>query len=296
MDAGIATEANLAMLKFEGYDYICVSRAQPLAWDDVDRDNLLTIKNEEGAQVRVKLHQTAEEHVLYCHSERREAKEQAIKTRFQGRFEADLKQAAESLKKKGGVKRYDKVLSRIGRLRQKYALIAHYYTIDVKEKDGLVTAIDWQMAKEEQADQRFSGSYFIRTSRLDLTDEQELWSLYMMLIDLEDSFRCLKSDLLLQPNHHQTEARMDAHMFIVVLAYHLLSSIRFRLKKSDSSMRWKTIRDQLTSHVRVTTSMRNKEGQQIYVRNSTEPEPFHRLIYNALGISLAPLPAKKVKL
>ena len=200
------------------------------------------------------------------------------------------------MKKKGGVKRYGKVLERIGRLRQKYALIAHYYTIEVKEKDGLATEIIWKMAKEEQADQRFSGSYFIRTSRTDLTDERELWSLYMMLTDLEDSFRSLKSELLLQPNCHQTEARMDAHIFIVVLAYHLLNSIRFKLKKHDVFMSWKTIREQLASHVRVTTAMRSKDGHKIYVRNCTEPEPFHRLIYETLGIPLKPAPAQKIKI
>ena len=296
MDAGIVTESNLDLLRFEGYDYICVSRSRPLAWAEIDHDQLMTIRDEAGDRVRVQLHQTADEHVLYCHSERREAKEQAIKTRFQERFEEDLKQVATSLLKKGGVKRYDKVLMRIGRLREKYALIAHYYTIEVTQHDGLATAITWKMAEEEKAEQRFSGSYFIRTSRTDLTDERELWSLYMMLTDLEESFRCLKSELLLQPNHHQTESRMDAHMFIVVLAYHLLNSIRFKLKQHHIHLRWTSIRDLLVSHVRVTTTMRSKDGRQIYIRNNTEPEPFHRLIYNALGIPLIPLPVKKTKL
>lgn len=296
MDAGIATEANLAMLTFEGYDYIGVSRTQPAEWDALDRDQLVTIKDEEGKRVRVKLHKTAAEHILYCHSERREAKEQAMKTKFQENFEAALKQAAAALTKKGGTKKYDKVLERIGRLRQRYAFIAHYYDIAVEEKDGVATAVTWKMAREEKAEQRFSGSYFIRTSRTDLADEKELWALYMMLTDLEDSFRCLKSELLLQPNHHQTETRMDAHIFLTALAYHLLNSIRFKLKKHNIFMRWKTIRDLLTSHIRITTTMMNKEGQKIYARNCSEPEPFHDLIYKALGIARTPLPSKKVKL
>ena len=275
---------------------MCVARNRPAEWDDVDPAQLVTVKEKKGNRVEVQLFKGAEEHVLYCHSDRRELKEQAMKTQFQGRFEADITQVKAALSKKSGTKKYDKVLQRIGRLREKYAAIAHYYDITVEHKDGIATDIKWVFEKKEKAEERFSGAYFLRTSRTDLIDEKTLWSLYTMLTDLEGAFRCLKTDLKLRPVFHQKESRSDAHLFEAVLAYHLLNSIRFKLKQHGINSHWKTVRELLSSQIRITTTMVNKKGQKIYIRNCTEPEPFHRAVYKALGLSQTILPNKKLKI
>jgi hypothetical protein len=70
-----------------------------------------------------------------------------------------LSYLSSAIHKKGGTKRYDKVLQRIGRLKEKYTQIARFYQIQVEEKDGLVCRITWDYLKE-QSDQRFSGAYF----------------------------------------------------------------------------------------------------------------------------------------
>jgi len=295
MDAEISTEDNLTLLKAEGYDYICVARNKPFDVSEIELDNLITIKQDKTNKVEAKLVKGENESVLYCKSYLKEQKEQAMKTKMQQRFEDGIKQIAASLTKKGGVKKYDKVLERIGRLKEKNASIAHYYSIDVKHKDGIVTAIDWKFLKEEKAKQRFSGSYFLRSSRTDLK-EQQIWSLYVMLTNLEDAFRYLKDELGLRPVHHQKESRSDGHLFITVLAYHLLISIQTKLRSSGIYMRWSTIRDFLSSQVRVTTGMTTKDGKRIYIRNCSEAEPFHRAIYNALGLNHRPLDAKCTKI
>ena len=66
----------------------------------------------------------------------------------------------------------------------------------------------------------------MRTNRRDLT-EQEIWQLYVMLTRVERAFRNLKSDLGLRPIYHQKERRVDAHIFISVLAYHVLHAIEY---------------------------------------------------------------------
>lgn len=295
MDAGISTEDNLKLLKSEGYDYICVARNKPFDESKVDLDNLVTIKQDKTNKVEAKLVKGDDENVLYCKSFLKEKKEQAMKTKMQQRFEEGIKQIAASLTKKGGVKKYDKVLERIGRLKEKNASIAHYYCVDVKHKDGIATAVDWKFLKVEKAKQRFSGSYFLRTSRTDLT-EQKIWSLYVMLTNLEDAFRYLKDELGLRPVHHQKESRSDGHLFITVLAYHLLISIQTKLRSSGIHMRWSAIRDFLSSQVRVTTGMTTKDGKRIYIRNCSEAESFHRAIYNALCLNHCPLQAKRTKI
>ncbi len=293
LDAGLASEENLALLKKLGYDYLVVARNQPVEFSEIDQDHLLTIKQDKTNKVEAQLIQQDGEHILYCKSFLKTEKEQSMKRQFQKRFEDDLKQVAAALSRKGGTKKYDKVLQRIGRLQQKYAPIARYYEIEVKRQGALATAIEYKFVQPEKAEERFSGSYFLRTSRTDL-DEKQIWSLYGMLTNVEDAFRSLKSELELRPIYHQKEGRCDAHLFIAVLAYHVLHTIQTQLRSQGIHMQWWNIRERLSSHVRTTTSMTTKDGRRIHIRKSTEPEPFHRLIYDALGLSYYPLKSKRV--
>ncbi len=68
----------------------------------------------------------------------------------------------------------------------------------------------------------FSGSYFLKTSRQDL-DEKQLWELYVTITLVEAAFRSLKSELAFRPVFHRKEYRADSHLFIAVLAYHLMN-------------------------------------------------------------------------
>lgn len=294
LDAGIATKDNLTLLKGEGYDYICVARNKPVNFSEISGDDLLTIKKDKDNKVEVKLIEKDGEGILYCRSFLKGKKEQAMKTLFQERFEEGLKGIASSLSKKGGTKKYAQVLERIGRLKEKYSRISHYYKVEVNQKDGLATEIKWKFEKEEEADERFSGSYFLRTSRTEL-NEKEIWSLYVMLTNVEDAFRYLKSELNLRPLWHQKETRVDAHLFNTILAYHLLISIQTKLQQGGIYMRWWNTRNLLSSQVRITTAMTNKEGKRIYIRNCSDAEPFHKTIYNALGLNYYPVRTKCIK-
>jgi transposase len=294
MDAGIASEDNLTLLKGDGYDYIVVARNKPVDMSEINHDNLLTIKKDKNNKVEAQLIKKEGEHILYCKSYLKAQKEQSMKRQFQQRFEDALKQVADSLSQKGGTKKYDKVLKRIGRLQQKYASIAQYYEIDVQHKDQTATRIEWKFVKQEKAEQRFSGSYFLRTSRTDL-DENAIWSLYTMLTNVEDAFRSLKSELDLRPIFHQKEDRSDAHLFITVLAYHLLNMIQTQLRHKDIHMQWWNIREHLSTHVRITTSMTTKDGRRIHIRQSSHPELFHRIIYDAVHLNYYPLGKKRTE-
>ena len=49
--------------------------------------------------------------------------------------------------------------------------------------------------------------------------EQQLWTTYIMLTEIEATFRSLKTDLGLRPVFHQKEERVTGHLFITLLAY-----------------------------------------------------------------------------
>ncbi|MCL0103806.1 hypothetical protein M1O51_04280, partial [Dehalococcoidia bacterium] len=64
--------------------------------------------------------------------------------------------------------------------------------------------------------------------------------------------------------------RQEAHLFITVLAYHLLASIQRNLKKKGISYQWDTIRTRLSNQTRVMTSITNDKGQRIHIRQTTD--------------------------
>ncbi len=117
-----------------------------------------------------------------------------------------------------------------------------------------------------------------------------------MLLDVEDAFRSMKSELGLRPVHHQSEYRCDGHLFIMVLAYHVLQSIRLKLKAHGITHGWATIRQALSTHYRVTTSMKRSDDKVVYVRKTAKPEECHTRIYNAFGLPSRPGKTSKTTL
>lgn len=288
MDAGIATEENIAWLREHGYPYLVVSRKKHRQFDEASS---LVVKKDEQCTVRVQkvFDEETQETLLYCHSTRREKKDQAIGDRFVSRFEEDLQKLANGLHKKRCLKNYDKVMVKIGRLRQKYSKVSRRYTISVAhdEHSGNATQISWQQQPAPDTTDTYPGVYCLRTSQSGW-DESTLWNTYTMLTDLEAVFRSLKSELGLRPIHHQLTKRVSGHLFITVLAYHLVHAIRFRLKQMNIHSSWSSIRKILSTQSRVTVSMQCKNGGTVHVRKSTRPESNQQEIYSALGIKNHP--------
>lgn len=292
MDAGIASEDNLALIKSRGHDYIVVARNKPL--EQEPKEGFVEIKHSQSGKIEARLIKNADEIILYCRSDLKKSKEASMRSRFCQHLEADLKYAKESLHKKRGTKKYPKVLERVGRLKQKHARVAWLYDISVKQKDGLVTDISWKINNSQKMDERFSGSYYLRSSRKDL-NEQDIWNLYISLTDVEDSFRSMKSYLGLRPNFHQKDERIKGHLFITVLAHHVLNSIQTLLHRHGIYLQWKTIRELLSTQCRVTTEMMTISGKKIWLRNTSEPEAFHYMTTQSLAINPKPLAVKKWK-
>jgi len=124
--------------------------------------------------------------------------------------------------------------------------------------------------------------------------EQEIWDIYNMLRDVEDAFSSMKSELGLRPVYHQKEFRVDGHLFITIIAYHILHTIRFRLRQKGIHYEWGTIRHLLSTHVRISTRMKRKDGKMIYIRKSSRPELSHKEIYDGLNLSYQPGKTVKV--
>nr|MBS0020894.1 IS1634 family transposase [Gammaproteobacteria bacterium] len=286
LDAGLATEENIAWLIEHHYRYLVVSRARHR---EFNADEAVSVRNEGelGIEVQRVVDADTGEVKLYCHSSQREKKEQGIQALFGERYEAELAKLAAGLAKKGTVKRYDKVLERLGRLKQKYARVAQHYDITVEHDEARerATALHW--ARKPTSADTLAGVYCLRTNQK-TWDETTLWHTYTMLTDLEAVFRSLKSELGLRPVFHQNTERVSGHLFISVLAYHLVHTLRFQLKACGIHLSWESLRQALAGQARVTVELKRQDGKTLHVRKTTRPEPRQQAIYDALGISDRP--------
>lgn len=299
IDAGIATEDNIAYLKSKkNLHYIVVNRAKgEFTPEDINGMRVIFKDDDTNFKVEVKRQKQEGETWLLCRSAGRQHKDRGIRGRQESLFLEGLKTARDGLKKKGYTKRYDKVLEKIGRLRQKYPKASKVYEITVTPDgdrlDSKTNAADIEWKKKEiyDAQVKYEGCYVLRTDRVELSDEQ-VWKTYVMLTRIERAFRCLKTSLGFRPVFHQLEFRSDSHLFISVLAYHILHTIESRLRGHGDHRSWITIRDILSTHQRLTIEYNCKEREMIchgHMRLCSLPEMEHKIIYHRLGLSDLPL-------
>ncbi len=288
LDAGIASEENIQWLVTQGYRYLVVSRKRKR---DFNEDAATVVKDIPGQTVKTQrvVDKETGEVELYCHSQLREKKEQAIQDRFAERFEAALQSLTDGLQKKGTTKRYDKVHERIGRLKEKFARAAQHYEIEVirEPESDVASAIQWKRQEKAHSQATHPGVYCLRTN-LDDWDETALWKTYTMLTDLEAVFRSLKSELGMRPVFHRKQDRVSGHIFITLIAYHLVQTLRAQLKKQDIHDSWQTVRAKMENQQRVTVVLKQEDGSTLHLRKATRAEPLQKEIYEALGISSQP--------
>ena len=286
LDAGIATEENIAWLVEKHYKYVVVSRKRHLEFDE---NKAVLIKQEENLCIRAQriVNPDTDEVELYCHSSQREKKDQSIADMFTKRFESEIEKLADGLQKKGTVKKYEKVVERVGRLKQKHSRVAQFYEVTVTPDKDNVKAISIQWERKESVTDSLHGVYCLRTNQTQW-DETTLWHTYTMLTDLEAVFRSLKSELGLRPVFHSKTHRVCGHLFISVLAYHVVHMIRLQLKSCGIHLSWEGLRRELRGQSRTTTELKRKDGKTIHVRKATRPEPSQLMIYDTLGISDRP--------
>jgi hypothetical protein len=226
---------------------------------------------------------------LRVHSQAKVLKESGMNSRFSQRFEQGLSQIKESLDKKSGVKKQEKVWERIGRLKAKYQSIHKYYDIDTQANNkGTVTNIVWKQKPIEKKE----GYYLLRTT-LDQKDEHVQWTIYNTIREIEATFRTLKTDLDLRPVYHKTDEASMAHLHLGLLAYWVVNTIRHQLKQKSITNEWRDIVRIMNTQKIVTTTMENEYNQQIIIRQCSEPTDQVNKIYTALKYKSQPFSRKK---
>ncbi|MFZ4548293.1 MAG: IS1634 family transposase [Bacteroidales bacterium] len=302
MDAGISTEENLKASLSKGIDYLCVSRAgHKELLEKIDKDNLVCFVNKGGQEVKTQLffrdveYQigdqafSCQETLLYVETPAKEAKERGMFGKKQQGFETGLKRIKDAVKKPQKNKKnqtIEKIWERIGRLKGKFSGIGQAYTIEVQHADGHATDIEWKFIENNPIEPKL-GTYFIRTS-IQADDEALLWHIYRTIGEIESIFRTLKSDLDCRPVFHQKELNIESHLNLAVMAYFIVSFIRYRLKQNNIHHCWTEIVRIMNTQKCNLNSIMNNNGEKILLKTCTRPQMKANEIY--LAMKYKPMP------
>jgi transposase len=293
IDAGIATEDNLKMLHEREYDYLCVTRRKLKEYSPVNGLNgAYRLKDKRGNVIEISQVRTlpSDDLFLHIHSHMKEQKELSMGHHYSLRYEEQLNAIAQAIHIKRGTKRYEKVWERIGRLKERYPSANKHYSIQVESKDGIATSVVWKRLPDKA--QKSEGDYFIRTS-LKQAGERQMWDIYNTIREVESAFRILKTDLSIRPVFHQKDMYTEAHIFLGIMAYVVVSTIRYQLKKSEIHYNWQNIVRIMNTQKLVTSTMNDKNGDKISVRTCSIPTFEARQIYECLKYKHQPFYRKK---
>ena len=221
MDRGMVSEDNLSYLRSSGARYLVGTPKSLLK--KFERQLLEKDWEEVQPGVDVKLCRSPEgtnETFVLCRSARRKEKENAIVNRFVTLLESQLLKLAQQAQT-GKARDRQKVDRRIGRLLERHSRAASLFSVAVTERGASNEArLSIKITKNEDRYQwamESGGCYILRTNWAE-TDPQTLWTTYIQLTEVEDSFRTEKCDLGMRPIFHHKEDRTQAHILVCFLA------------------------------------------------------------------------------
>ncbi|TKJ44925.1 hypothetical protein CEE34_10630 [Candidatus Aerophobetes bacterium Ae_b3a] len=290
VDRGMAFEDNISEIKRKGYHYIVATRQaeRNKYLDEFEKGNFhpllrstsATNLSQKKSGVFIKKMKQGDELYVLCLSDKRSEKDKAIREFHERKLIADLKKLAKRIST-GRLKKEEKIYEAMGRIKERYPRVARYYKI---EYDSLMKELSYrENAEKKGLAESLDGSYMLRTNRTDMSDD-DIWRTYSLLTRCENAFRNMKSPLCERPIFHQLKKRVQTHIFLCILAYHLLVAIEKTLSDEGIHTSWLTVKGTLKTHQVATVILPTTSGEILKIRKGVNAEPKHLEIYKSLKI------------
>ena len=235
LDRGIASEANLEFLRKRNQSFLVGTPRGKLS--EFEAELATRDWREVREHVEVRSVRRGDQTYVLARSKDRRAKERAIRRRQLLGLHGELKRLSTNVSA-GRLKDADKVQQRLGRLAERWPMAWRFVRVEV-ERDihGRAIYVRWAYRRERlRAALARDGAYLLLSDRADWTAEQ-LWTTYMQLARAEEAFCAMKSHLLLRPMWHHLAQRIQAHVFICVLAYVLWKALDHLLRQAGAMTR-----------------------------------------------------------
>ena len=285
MDRGIPTEAALAEMRVSDppVQYLVGTPKGRLSRLEEQLTGLAWQQVREGVEVKI-LPQGGELYVL-AQSRDRVNKERAMRRR-------QLKNLWKRLKQLAGMKlQRDVLLLKLGVARQTSPSAWRLVEIGLpRAGEPLCVTLRKDRLRETR---RREGRYLLRTNLTD-TDPSRLWRFYTQLVCVEDAFRNLKGDLAMRPIYHQTERRIEAHIFVAFMAYCLHVTLAQRMKTYAPGLTPRSVLEQMKAMQMLDVRVPTTDGRWLHMARYTQPDKTQQLLLAQLGLNLPPQPPPKI--
>lgn len=235
--------------------------------------------------VRVKLLAEDEELYVYAESADRIGKERSMRRR-------QLKWLCKRLAQLQGMKlNRNELLMKLGAARGKVPTAWRLVDVDIAEQGvGFTYALNRDKLRRAR---RREGRYLLRTN-LTESDPVKLWMYYLQLVQVEEAFRTLKSDLAIRPIFHQEEERIEAHVFIAFLAYCLYVTLGRQLKPLAPGLTARSALEKFAAVQMVDVHIPTTDGRELTLTRYTQPEAQLQLLLERLRLTLPAQPPPKI--
>jgi transposase len=285
MDRGVPTEAVLAEMRAADppVHYLVGTPKGRLS----KLEQALLDKPWQAVHPGVDVKLLAEEQELYvlARSARRVDKERAMRRRKWKWLWARLKKLSTmKLERK-------ELLMKLGGARAKAPAAWRLVDLEVAPH-GASFSYALNRSKLRQARRR-EGRYLLR-SNLCGHQPTQLWQFYIQLVEIEAAFKNLKDDLQLRPIFHQLEHRIEAHIFVVFMAYCLHVTLRAQLRQIAGGLTPRAVLDKLADIKMLDVHFPTNDGRTLILTRHTEPNADHKIILHQLKLQLPAQPPPRI--
>lgn len=235
-DRGMVTRSNLALVRSreQGYLVGLQRRRREEVYRYIERASGAWLECPAGIAAREKaepprtlVQEVASDEpgvrIFVVHSEERLAFERAQRLQAMERAREEF-EALERRVREGRLKAAEKIGAAAARIGARHH---GYRYFDWEYKDGQFRFFEHPVhLKREQA---YEGKYVIQTEEQDLPPVEAV-RIYKELSEVERAFSSLKDVIEMRPIYHQTDERVEAHLFIAGLAFLLHRALEKKLK------------------------------------------------------------------
>jgi transposase len=302
MDRGMISKDNLAFLGRKGRRYLIALKRNALSKFAKELTRPGWQRLPDNVDVDVKCVRRGRCSYLLARSLPRRHKERAIRRRHLLKLHRGL----QSLQRRiagGRLKNRDKILEALGRLKGDCPKAKALVRIETLAARPTTLGWSWDIGRIKAALIR-DGAYILRSNQPGW-QPAEVWQTYMQLTVVEKAFRVLKSELLLRPLWHHYSGRVEAHVFVCVLAYTLWKTLDYLLKRARlmTEVRKPATEDEpaspnprpMTPEVALRELhridigdilLKTTQGQQLALRRIARPDATQSKILRGLGVEL----------
>ena len=290
MDRGIPTEETLTQMREREVPVHYLVGTPKGRLTRLEREFLAMPWHQVRESVDVKLLEKDEELYILARSHPRTLKERGMRQRRLKKLWQRLRELQQQKLTR------DQLLIKLGAAKKEAGRAYHLVNIQLPEQDQTVTpkTFTFSLRRDKlRITRRREGRYLLRSNLRD-EDPATLWQYYIRLTEIEQAFKELKHDLAIRPIFHQTDKRIEAHIFVAFIAYCLHVTLKHQTRSTAPGLTPRAVLEKFATIQMVDVHLPTTDGRHLVLSRFTQPNKDHQLLIQQLKLNLPPQPPPRI--